>query len=45
MQNMKGSVNGYHVGFADYRRLRRSGVAKQHVSAHFAVAKRTLDFN
>jgi hypothetical protein len=30
--------------FADRCRLRRSGVALQHVSAHFAVAKGTIDF-
>jgi hypothetical protein len=30
--------------FTDGRRLRRSGVAKQRISAHFAVAKRTNDF-
>ncbi len=30
--------------FMGHRRLRRSGVALQHVSAHFGVAKRTSDF-
>jgi hypothetical protein len=30
--------------FADHRRLRRSAVAMQHVSAHFDLAKRTSEF-